>query len=197
MLNPDIQFGVAHVMVDIETIATHSDAPIIQIGAIHFEPTTGQMFESFGCGIHLTDEMLSRADTDTIQWWINDPNRLKIFQSLTRRGKHPEEVFSMFHHWLEVTSISAERGELMMWAQGTTFDITILENNMKRYLGRKPAWPFWSVIDTRTMFNLFGDFRPLPDETQHHDALYDCRRQIAGVHKVFQEIGVAEKQDDA
>ncbi|HAN8808010.1 TPA: exonuclease, partial [Escherichia coli] len=58
-----------HLMIDLETMGKNPDAPIISIGAIFFDPQTGDMGPEFSKTIDL-DTAGGVIDRDIIKWWL-------------------------------------------------------------------------------------------------------------------------------
>lgn len=56
-------------MIDLETMGKNPDAPIISIGAIFFDPQTGDMGPEFSKTIDL-ETAGGVIDRDTIKWWL-------------------------------------------------------------------------------------------------------------------------------
>ena len=82
---------------------------------------------------------------------------------------------------------------LKVWANGSGFDIIILENAF-RALKMEVPWTFWNVRDVRTILDIssqkLADF-PFPDKGQAHHAVSDCLRQIRAVQAGFKHISEA------
>ncbi|EIN8137959.1 3'-5' exoribonuclease, partial [Escherichia coli] len=58
-----------HLMIDLETMGKNPDAPIISIGAIFFDPQTGDMGPEFSKTIDL-ETAGGVIDRDTMKWWL-------------------------------------------------------------------------------------------------------------------------------
>ncbi|MCQ6172750.1 3'-5' exoribonuclease, partial [Escherichia coli] len=58
-----------HLMIDLETMGKNPDAPIISIGAIFFDPQTGDMGPEFSKTIDLNTAG-GVIDRDVIKWWL-------------------------------------------------------------------------------------------------------------------------------
>ncbi|WP_419180736.1 RecE family exodeoxyribonuclease, partial [Escherichia coli] len=58
-----------HLMIDLETMGKNPDAPIISIGAIFFDPQTGDMGPEFSKTVDL-ETAGGVIDRDTIKWWL-------------------------------------------------------------------------------------------------------------------------------
>ncbi|EOL9151232.1 3'-5' exoribonuclease, partial [Escherichia coli] len=61
-----------HLSVDLETMGANTNAPIVVIGAVFFDPETGEIGPVFYIVISLTDAMNTGAvpDGGTIEWWL-------------------------------------------------------------------------------------------------------------------------------
>ncbi|EHE4243328.1 TPA: 3'-5' exoribonuclease, partial [Escherichia coli] len=58
-----------HMMIDLETMGKNPDAPLISIGAIFFDPQTGDMGPEFSKTIDM-DTAGGVIDRGTIKWWL-------------------------------------------------------------------------------------------------------------------------------
>ncbi|WP_051419660.1 3'-5' exonuclease [Candidatus Sodalis pierantonius] len=61
-----------HLMIDIETLGVRASAPLAAIGAVFFEPSTGQLGKAFYARVDSrSDEVAgARAEVDTALWWL-------------------------------------------------------------------------------------------------------------------------------
>lgn len=61
-----------NLMVDLETMGNKPNAPIVAIGAVFFEPTTGELGQQFYTAVNLASDMAVGAvpSGDTINWWL-------------------------------------------------------------------------------------------------------------------------------
>ena len=60
-----------HIMLDIETMGNRSTSAIIQIGAVQFDPYTGEVGGAFERNVDLTSAILKGCTVDegTMKWW--------------------------------------------------------------------------------------------------------------------------------
>ena len=168
-------------MIDIETVGTGPDAAILTIAAQTFDPLgKGYMPQDYYARIDLDSQPDRSVDQGTIEWWATQPpeaqaeafgeeNRTPLDQALTELGK------IVFHCNL-------------IWANGPTFDMNILEHAYKSY-GMQLPWNFWRVRDARTVYSLYPD---LPKPPASHHALEDCKRQIDLLQQTLAHLGVKE-----
>ncbi|EFO2618384.1 exonuclease, partial [Escherichia coli] len=68
-----------HLMIDLETMGTNTNAPIVVIGAVFFDPQTGEIGPVFYIVISLTDAMNTGAvpDGGTIKWWLKQSSEAR------------------------------------------------------------------------------------------------------------------------
>jgi exodeoxyribonuclease VIII len=170
-----------HLMIDLEGLATGPDATILTIAAQAFDPFGKGFYEqSYYARVTLESQENRVIDDDTIAWWatqpavvrdeaFNEEDRIPLDEALNGLGK-------LIWH------------SKMIWAQGPTYDMNILEHAYKSY--RKPLpWKYFMVRDSRTIFSCWPD-QPIPP-TSHH-ALEDCRRQIGMLQNTLKYLNVTE-----
>ncbi len=162
-----------HLMIDLETLGTAANAPIVAIGAVFFDPETGEIGDTFDAAIDIADAMqYGRASGDTIKWWLgqSDPARQKV-----ARGRHKAvPVFEKFHDFC-----LKHGDDVHPWGNGSSFDISMLEYAFGRILDRKPPWKFWNVRDCRTIKDIADGIVPFNGKLTGtaHTALDDAMHQ--------------------
>jgi hypothetical protein len=139
-----------HLMIDLETMGTRVNAPVVGIGACFFEPDTGEIGPQFGAEIDLSDAMrYGAASGDTVKWWLkqDDDARLRV----AKDAKDAETVFRAFYGFCEA---NCPASELRPWGNGAGFDISILDYAFPKILNKQPPWRFYNVRDCRTIREL-------------------------------------------
>lgn len=174
-------------MLDLETLSTRKHAAIAVISAVKFNRDDSQIVENkpFYMLIDRSscEQVNMHVDEETIKWWKEKPLHLQkeIFEG---KRVHLKDALKAFSEWYGDSRL--------IWSQGATFDIPILEEAYHRW-SLNPPWKFWQARDTRTIFDLAGiKSSDLPSENLHH-ALYDCQRQIWGVKESYKRIKSAWK----
>jgi hypothetical protein len=176
-----------NLMIDIETLATEPGAAIVSIAAVKFDPFDDYLKRGIGVSslptLNLLIDLDSQTDRvindDTVTWWSQQSTRVQesIFGEGLNRVSLADGLDQLHRFvWNSVTRI---------WAQGTHFDITILEHAY-RSVNRAYPWQYWVARDSRTLLDLVPV--DLPPAT--HDALEDCYRQIVGVQRALAQLGV-------
>lgn len=171
-------------MIDLETLGTAVNAPVVAIGAVFFNPETGELGETFDAAIDVEDAMrYGKASGSTIRWWLGqgDAARQKVV-----RGKHPSHlVFTKFHEFC------LKHGDnVKPWGNGASFDISILEYAFGRIIERPAPWKFWNVCDCRTIKRLADGIVTFDEKLEGtaHTALDDARHQAKWVSVYWQGL---------
>lgn len=171
------------VMIDLETLATSSDAAILTIGAVKFDPFGREKSEpcmdSFYCKVDLDscDEIGLVTNDDTIAWWANQSKEAQEEAFSTDGRIHIRDAFDQLYKFCW--------GAKRVWSNGAAFDIVICETVFKR-LNKATPWNFWQVRDVRTAFDL-GINPQRPPVTAHH-ALEDAWNQAVGIQNVYNTL---------
>jgi hypothetical protein len=168
-------------MIDLEGLATGPDTTILTIAAQAFDPFgTGYYNKHYYARVTLESQENRSIDDGTIAWWATQPEHAR------------EEAFGEQDR-IPLDQALDELGRLiwhstLIWSQGPTYDMNILEHAYKSY--NKPLpWKYYMVRDSRTVFSLWPG-QPIPP-TSHH-ALEDCRRQIGMLQATLQHLNVKE-----
>ncbi len=115
-----------HLMIDLETMGKNPDAPIISIGAIFFDPQTGDMGPEFSKTIDL-ETAGGVIDRDTIKWWLKQSREA---QSAIMTDEIPlDDALLQLREFIDENS-----GEffIQVWGNGANFDNTILRRSYER-----------------------------------------------------------------
>lgn len=159
------------IMLDIETLGTSHNALILSIGAAEFKD--GEILHTFHTKIN-PDSCVAAGlsiDPDTVFWWLEQSEEAR--RSVLTGIRVPLESAL-----LELTSVFDWKGK-QVWANGATFDITILESAFKAFDYPTP-WQYWDVMDYRTVKNIVPReiYQACKVEaTVKHDALADAVAQ--------------------
>lgn len=169
------------VMLDLETLGTAPGSVIRTVGAVRFDPFTGQTGPSLHLAISREDMMCLgfRVSTDTERFWARPQNR---DADRAIRAMEQLAVIDALER-VEAFLRSPNYGEPVIWAQGANFDPVLLESAY-RGLRRKAPWGYSAVRDTRTVYALAHGrpASPVRREGVHHTALDDCLHQVRCVH---------------
>ncbi|EFN0079023.1 3'-5' exoribonuclease domain-containing protein [Escherichia coli] len=175
-----------HLMIDLETMGKNPDAPIISIGAIFFDPQTGDMGPEFSKTIDL-ETAGGVIDRDTIKWWLKQSREA---QSAIMTDEIPlDDALLQLREFIDENS-----GEffVQVWGNGANFDNTILRRSYERQ-GIPCPWRYCNDRNVRTIVELgkaidFDARTAIPFEGERHNALDDARYQAKYVSAIWQKL---------
>lgn len=168
-----------NVMIDIETLGSASNAVIVSIAAVKFNFGNDDQ-ESFytNCNIKSSIERGMGTDASTLQWWKDQPEAVQ--KALLKDQLPIDQALDKLTEFLG-DSVK----DMSMWANGIAFDYPILEWSYKA-CGKTAPWKYYNVRDARTIYKVMDlDLREFPRVGDHHNALDDCRTQIAALKSVL------------
>lgn len=180
-----------HVMVDLESMGNNSNAPIVSIGAVFFDPNSGNTGAEFYTAVSLESSMLFGGvpDAETIIWWLKQSPeaRSAISMADTMTLIDALEQFSDF-----ISENSDAGSDVQVWGNGASFDNVILRSSYDRANIECP-WKFRNDRDVRTMTELgkaigINPRYDIPFDGDMHNALSDARHQVKYVSAIWQQL---------
>ncbi|MGJ0639224.1 3'-5' exonuclease [Xenorhabdus bovienii] len=168
-----------NLMLDLETMGTATDSAIISIGAVFFDPATGELGSSFYSPVDLTSSMQSGGAVDGLP-------------SIT-------EVLFELEEFVNKSTKYNTHG-LKVWGNGASFDNVILRSAYDREK-IKPLWRWNNDRDVRTIVELgraigFDPKYNMPFEGSRHNALDDAIHQAKYVSIIWQKLINNNNQND-
>ncbi|HAL6521512.1 TPA: exonuclease, partial [Escherichia coli] len=175
-----------HLMIDLETMGKNPDAPIASIGAVFFDPQTGETGPEFSKIIDM-DTCGGTVDISTIKWWLKQSREA---QSAILTDEIPlDDALLQFREFIDENS-----GEsfVQVWGNGANFDNVILRRSYERQEIPCP-WRYTNDRDVRTMVALglvmgFDARNVITFEGERHNALHDARYQAKYVSAIWQKL---------
>ncbi|HBL0297118.1 TPA: 3'-5' exoribonuclease [Escherichia coli] len=175
-----------HLMIDLKTMGKNPDAPIISIGAIFFDPQTGDMGPEFSKTIDL-ETAGGVIDRNTIKRWLKQSREA---QSAIMTDEIPlDDALLQLREFIDENS-----GEffVQVWGNGANFDNTILRRSYERQ-GIPCPWRYYNDRDVRTIVELgkaidFDVRTAIPFEGERHNALDDARYQAKYVSAIWKKL---------
>ncbi|MFA1278360.1 3'-5' exonuclease [Klebsiella quasipneumoniae] len=179
-----------HLMIDLETMGNKPNAPIVSIGAVFFEPSTGELGEEFYRVVSLKSAVCGGAvpDADTIMWWMQQSEE-------ARAAICDKDAISLSAALIKLNHFIrdyADSGKVQIWGNGATFDNVILRASYERDDIPCP-WHFTNDRDVRTIVELgraigINPRRDIPFEGDIHNALADAKHQAKYVSAIWQRL---------
>lgn len=155
-------------MIDLETLGTTPETPVISIGATFFDVEKKQLGVNFYMALDVNEQIKhGRKPTgDTIKWWLGQEDAAKrVFHE---KAKHPTDVLHLFAKW-----IKSVNPKTYVWGNGSTFDISILEHMFEMY-GVECPWSHTKIMDLRTFRRFQGKGAKVVVPGTKHNALDDA-----------------------
>lgn len=198
--------NTCHLMLDLETLSTRHDAPILAIGAVLFDPTQLNTFEELRerAVLLLIDpedavNTCGRVDGATLRWWFSQPDaaikRLitgdlhTVRDALTLLWQYSHARTRTQPEWLQAMPIPTH-----IWAKSPDFDCKIIEHACEVTQVHYP-FRFWTQRCVRTACDLAfpnGDAPKFTDSSQvKHDARDDSIVQAMTVQNCYAALKLA------
>ncbi|WP_416173905.1 3'-5' exoribonuclease domain-containing protein [Enterobacter asburiae] len=181
-----------HLMVDIEAFGKKADSPVVSIGAVFFDPSTGNTGSEFYKVISLESAMASGGvpDASTIIFWLKASPE-------ARSELVMDDAIPLDDALLQLNEFIAENAAngpeyVQVWGNGATYDNVLLEASYDR-TGIPCPWKFWNNRDVRTIVELgkaVGS-KPryeIPFEGEPHKAISDALHQVKYVSAIWQRL---------
>ncbi|WFZ31063.1 exonuclease [Citrobacter portucalensis] len=181
-----------HLMVDMETMGNGPDAPIVSIGAVFFDPSTGNTGAEFYQVVSLESSMSfgMKPDASTIQWWLKQSSEARS-AILVDEAMGLLETLELLADFIAENAANGSH-TVQLWGNGCSFDNVILRRAYA--LTDTPfAVPFRNDRDVRTMVELgksvgINPRFDIPFEGDMHNALSDARHQVNYVSAIWQRL---------
>jgi exodeoxyribonuclease VIII len=156
-------------MLDLETMGTGANAPIIAIGAVKFDHRgIIEPFYYSHTSLQSCVDLGMTMDPGTVMWWMkqNDEARAAITKD------NPTHIVAALQSFAEWCGRPAG-----VWGNGASFDNVLLANAFK-LAGIRQPWSYKADRCYRTVRALFPDINPPRNERLVlHNALDDARWQ--------------------
>lgn len=175
-----------HISVDIETLGTTPGSAVIALGAVVFDPLTGETSNPFYASFNATAMIGFTTDEQTKKWWKDQSEQAKNMLSFSNMTL--ESGLSQFYDWWKEIEKGCSTGDYArFWAKPPSFDEVLLDAAFK-IVGIKTPWHYRAPRCVRTILDISGiDERPM--EGIPHYALDDAIHQAYVVSDCYRAIG--------
>jgi exodeoxyribonuclease VIII len=202
-----------HVMVDIETLGVHTEAPILTIGAVLFDPWQMDGAEALysrafirKVAIQSSIQFCPKVDGDTLAWWLNQDDAalkalvgedvISLKDALAAFRQYCVDRHPKTNDWFFNGHSAYPQGS-MLWAKSPDFDCKILDHAFSVTKEINP-WAFWQYRCVRTVQDLAWPEGPDTRPDFHagvgvkHDARADAVAQALCVQAGYQQLGLSK-----
>ena len=178
-----------HLMLDLETLGSGSNAAILSIGAVLFDPYKVNTYEELSQRFYKKIDIESavrygKIDASTVKWWMNQGDAAKK-EAFNGTDTLPQALndFASFVMSNNVTGL---------WGNGASFDNVIIRNAWARVSELKqvaPPFPipFWGDMCYRTVKGLVPQIK-MERVGTHHNALDDAISQALHLQRVMEAL---------
>ena len=204
------------IMLDIETLGTKPGCIVRELGIVVFNETKILKSYQYFFDTKSQEEKGLITEWDTAQWVLdghyfnNDTDSLKtILDTYPKLGIFtPKKGMLLEQNWVANT----DRGiytdhentledifsyytpinkDTEIWANGSTFDIPILEHFFKTFGLESPFKYYYNIRDFRTIKRFFNfDGKSIPDEPFPHLAVSDCFWQVKALQAIYKQQNI-------
>ena len=170
------------IMIDMETLDTSPFCAILTIGAVRFDPKGTGVVERLELRPTLedqTDIYNRKVNDDTLRWW-GEQSPEAIEEALGERDR------TSFSECMErLYKFCWNRRAV--WSNGAAFDVVVAETAFEQ-LGMRIPWPFYTVRDTRTLYEIAGVKLKDGGHVTTHKAVEDAERQAIVVQQAYMKL---------
>lgn len=190
------------VMLDLETLSLSKRAVVLSIGAVKFDPATGDVVDEFYRTLMVDQQTRAGRDISysTIKFWMDQDQAAK--DAAFAQERVPVEIaVSDFYQWARPSKVTTHGGaiwprsssKVRYWANSPQFDAVIWETLCQDFgLDRMVPWSYRQLADVRTVINESGlrvdEHQPVIPGVPHHP-VYDCRFQVSTVTAARKLLG--------
>ena len=172
------------IMIDIESLDTSPNCVILTIGAVRFDPKGMGVVEKLELRPHIdeqTDKYNRVINDDTVRWWSNQTS---------------EAMDEAMGDWGRISFADCMAAlykfcwnRRAVWSNGAGFDIVAMESAW-RNLGTPIPWPYYTVRDTRTLYEIAGvNLKDKKYGTKTtHKAVEDAEHQAIVVQDAYRKL---------
>uniref|UniRef100_UPI00358DD196 3'-5' exonuclease n=1 Tax=Enterobacter kobei TaxID=208224 RepID=UPI00358DD196 len=181
-----------HLMVDVESLGKKPDAPIVSIGAVFFDPASGQTGPEFYKVISLESAMEwgGVPDASTIIFWLKATPEAR--SEIVMDDAIPlDDALLQFKDFIAENAANG-KDSVQVWGNGASFDNILLKDSYDR-TGIPCPWKHWNNRDVRTIVELgkavgYTPRYEIPFEGEPHKAISDARHQVKYVSAIWQHL---------
>lgn len=181
-----------HLMLDLETMGKKPGAPIVSMGAVFFDPTTGETGGEFYRVICLESSMYfgAKPDAGTILWRLKQSSEARS-AIVVDDAQGLVEALEQFTDFIAENASNGSRN-VQLWGNGSSFDCSIIEAAFELADCPFPV-PHWNYRDVRTVVEMgkaigMNSRYEIPFEGDQHNAMADALHQVKYVSAIWQRL---------
>jgi hypothetical protein len=182
-VEPAVREPVFDIMIDIESLGVTPGSVILNIGAVEFDPVSGQFGNDFYVALDIEESQRHCGCTiaaSTIKWWMVQSEAARVASFGNDDSTSPAAALYMLHSFVKKRKV---------WSHGPAMDVVLLEW-MYRKIGIEIPWKYGDVRCTRTIYDIAGVTINRSNGT-HHNALDDAKAQALAVIAGYKKLALA------
>ena len=190
--NTEPEMLYTHLMIDIEAFGKKADSPVVSIGAVFFDPSTGNTGSEFYKVISLESAMASGGvpDASTIIFWLKASPEARS-ELVMDDAVRLDDALLQLNEFIGENAVNGP-DSVQVWGNGATYDNVLLEASYDR-TGIPCPWKFWNNRDVRTIVELGKAVgcKPryeIPFDGEPHKAISDALHQVKYVSAIWQRL---------
>ena len=172
---------MVEISIDLETLDLIPTSYILSIGAVAFDINTGVTLSEFYAVIGFNDDTQENRTKSkkVIEWWAKQsPQAITEIHDKINCIDLQEGLIQL-SGWIH----GVTPGEVTVWGNGATFDISILENAYNN----SPPWSYYNIGDMRTILRhakAKGYTKP-EFKGVKHSAHHDAKNQAKIIYEAW------------
>ena len=172
-------------MIDLETMGTGANAPIMSIGAVRFDINGVDTLSPFYANVDLKSAVDGGGvmDPSTVLWWLDQDK--EAIKALKGNELHINQALLNLLNWMGGASKIRDN---FVWGNGSDFDNVILRSAYDRMPLTVP-WRYTNNRCYRTIKNEFGADIQFVRVGTAHNALDDAISQAEHLIKIYRHHG--------
>ena len=185
-------YNYTDIAFDCETYSVKTNALIIQLAAVPFNPHTGEIAsreDSFDVAIDWSQFPTGdfAADAETIHWWMGQPGYASMIERIGNEGKTPPAAANLLVGYVRHVAYRHPMpdADIRVWGLGAKDDIGWIEFFLEHFHQPIP-WMHYNRRCLRTLLAIHPEIGRVPSHVAH-DAYWDARAQAATVVNAFKQ----------
>ncbi|MDD9245278.1 3'-5' exoribonuclease [Enterobacter soli] len=181
-----------HLMVDVEALGKKPGSPLVSIGAVFFDPATGNTGPEFYEVISLESSMACGGvpDASTIIFWLKASSEARA-EIVMDDAITMSDALQQLDDFI-TKNASNGKDSVQVWGNGATYDNVLLAESFDR-AGIPCPWKFWNNRDVRTIVELgkavgYTPRYEIPFVGEPHKAISDAHHQVKYVSAIWQRL---------
>lgn len=158
---------IPNIAIDIETLSTQPTAAIISIAARVFTFSDGALKDEdskFSCLVNAASCAMAGMHfyMDTVLWWEQQSAAAKApYEAMSGQSIPIRKALDNLTKFIDQIRAKSPNNKILIWCQGTDFDIPILKHAYHKCLIWKEPWSHHELRDARTFIHTtIGLIRP-------------------------------------